>query len=155
MLRREERPTESPQASPRRTRTWGDVVLSYRLFALALCLLVAPISASAEEESRIEQMFPQDSLLPSEADAILTADFLGPPATRYDAQTRPEAVAPQVAATEALVFGKHAERLEAPHSLRCFGRLMHKLSRAGRPTNPQRMFVAEHCGLSSVPYAGA
>ncbi len=106
---------------------------------------------AVEPPASLDEVFPSEALLPAQAEALLTAEQIGPPATVYDARTRSGAGDPLTAAVEQELFGKDYDRLVAPDALRRFGGIMDQLMRSGRPMALQQMFVAEHVGLADVP----
>jgi len=116
---------------------------------LVLLLLILPASLAALE---MDDIFPSEMLGPDRAEALLTADRIGPPATMFDAQTTTEAVAgDQILAIEEAAFGKRAEGLAAPDSLRRYGQTMMDLYLEGQPSVATELFVADHVGLPHVP----
>lgn len=128
-----------------------------RLIVTVLFCLLAGLPSSvvlADEPPTLETAFPDRPVLPETAEELLTAELLGPAATTYDARTRTvEGVDPLAVAVEQQILGSSYERLLAPDSLRRFAEVMGVLLREGRPMDTQRMFVAEHVGLSDVPYS--
>lgn len=117
---------------------------------IVLIVLLVPGAATAGE---MEDWFPRTLLEPARAEALLTADRLGPPAETFDSRTTTDdAVDPFVKAVEEAAFGAALDRVRAPDALRRYGEIMLQLYREGQPLQMHRLFVADHVGLWDVPY---
>ena len=114
-----------------------------------MIVLLASIAAA----TTLDAYFPPEPIPSAVAEALLIPAVLGPPAARYDqTTTTPGAGSALEVAVEEAIFGRRAAGLAAPDSLRRWGKVMLTLSSTGEPSESLQTFIADHAGLTALPY---